>query len=875
MASLETLVFFGKGGIGKSTISANLSAILASQGRRILHIGCDPKHDSTLALTGDVSMPTFQERHQASHYSELSAAEILVRGKFGIDCIEAGGPEPGLGCAGYGITQLLETLERLQLMRSGRYDTVVFDILGDIVCGGFAAPLRRGFAGRIFIVVSEEMAALYAANNIAKAVRTYAANGAVLGGLIVNTRDPSVDRAMLERFAVLLGTRILGFVPRDPAVRQAEYLRKTMLEHAPDSGFTAALKALARAATSVDAAGTPLPTPLEDSLFTELSLRQFQDPGGRAASRLKASSGVKAEAKPGAPMQRLGGPRSTAFFSRLLRLEDASWVLSSAFLTPEGCVGLGFTGRDRANVSVILKPLDSRGAFVATPNFGVCFQGTGGVDPAAEQLLHGIAARLGPAPLRTLQAVIERDPQAVGAVFAPAGPAVPGRKPGPGEPAALMARPAVKGPPPGLPLQFFFDETSAVGGFPQGSLFVHHGDWECWFIFLSGPFGFWERKLNLGTTVTGLDGPRVGQVSTDAGMRDVLDGRGPERLEAAIEAFLKTHPKPDMLVIRSYCLPMVLGDDVDRVLEKLRRKYGFAVTATNGLNPEIAILRSAMGSAFVGKRFAKAVPDPKKVNLIGFPGGESRQELAQLVEGLGLSVGQSLLPGWTYSGLERLPEAGLQVLSPRRDYAEVFAELAKAGGLRFVTPGSPYGLLATRAWLKGIAVAARRHGRFQKAFGERYAALRRAWRPLREAASGHSLGFVIPEADLPALSDAGSLGGLPLLPLVREMGFGVELFLWNPPAQGGRSASSAGPGFSRFSTAEELDDLLSQSACSAVYSDVCHDRRLLRHGKSRFSRFDFEPGFDGALRSLSRLLRLCRLPFHRRYERLWRSHGVQ
>ncbi|MBI2788302.1 MAG: AAA family ATPase [Elusimicrobia bacterium] len=872
---MEKLVFFGKGGIGKSTISANLAAILAAEGRRMLVIGCDPKHDSTVMLTGDSSTATFKERHEAAHHTELTEAELLTKGKFGIDCVEAGGPDPGLGCAGYGITQLLETLGRLDLMKPERYDAVVFDILGDVVCGGFAAPLRQGFAEKIFIIVSEEMAALYAANNIAKAVRTYSSNGAVLGGLIVNMRDPEVDREMLERFARLLNTRILGFIPRDPGVRQAEYLRKTMLEHAPDSDIVAQFKSLAAQVLAVDTAATPVPTPIPENIFTDLSLRQFRDPppGARLAPAPAAVKAAPAKAQPDGA--RLGGQRSLADFSKLLQLGDR-WSLESAFLQADGCVGLGVKEPDRPGVVVLLRPPDREGGFLRTPNFGVCFQGSGAVTPAMEDVIRRTAARLGPVPLKTLQRLIERDPEAVGTLPSPAGggPAREKRTglPAPYDPGPRSGAPALL---TDLSLQFFFDECSAVGGMPQGSLFVHHGDWECWFVFINGPFGFWERNVVEGSTRGDGELAVIGR-STDVGLDDVLEG-GAKKLEAAVEGYLRENPKPDLLVIRTYCLPMIMGDDVEGVLEKLRRKHGFAIATATGLNPEEIILKSCVAQAFASPRFRNASPDQNKVNLIGFASGLPREELAGLIGTMGLEVAQSLIPGWTYSGLERLRDAGLQVLSPRQDCAEVFSAFAAEGTMRFVSPAPPYGLLGTRSWLKAIDAAAGGAPRFEKTLGPRFRALHRTWKTLRARAAKHRLGFVITEADLPSLEGARSLGGLPLLPMVREMGFGVDLLLWTPPgaAPAGPEAFAPGTTVHRFTTPERLEELLSGLPLSAVYSDIHHDRRLLRNGKSRFSRFSFEPGFDGALRTLRRLLRICELPLHRRYESLWRKHGLQ
>ena len=269
---MEKIVIFGKGGIGKSTIAANLSTVYALQGRKVLHVGCDPKHDSTVGLVDGGLIETFMEKHSRvfgiRDKGKLRASDLLVQGRLGIDCVEAGGPEPGVGCAGRGISLMLEAFQDLGILQSGGYDIGVFDVLGDVVCGGFAAPLRKGFAEKIVIVVSEEMMALYAANNIAKSVRTYASNGVYLAGLVANLKDGKVDRTRLNRFAKTLGTRILEFVPRDPAVGEAEFARhKTVVERAPRSAFAKSMHSLAAKILAVRKKDCPIPSPMDDASF--------------------------------------------------------------------------------------------------------------------------------------------------------------------------------------------------------------------------------------------------------------------------------------------------------------------------------------------------------------------------------------------------------------------------------------------------------------------------------------------------------------------------------------------------------------------------------------------------------------------------------
>jgi len=257
---------YGKGGIGKSVVATGLSAHFAIEGRRVLHVGCDPKRDSSLKLIGHMPTKTAVDLVGLDP-GAVSAQQLIIKGRNGVDCIEAGGPEPGLGCGGRGVARALEIMSEIDLLETGGYDAVIFDVLGDVVCGGFAAPLRQGFARKVVIVVSEEPMALFAANNIAKAVVTYQSNGVFLAGLVANLR--SEDRSgLVERFAERIGTRVLVTLMRDPEIIAAERRCRTVLEHAPESPGARALRDLARAVTEVAAADAP--SPLPDDAFFEM-----------------------------------------------------------------------------------------------------------------------------------------------------------------------------------------------------------------------------------------------------------------------------------------------------------------------------------------------------------------------------------------------------------------------------------------------------------------------------------------------------------------------------------------------------------------------------------------------------------------------------
>jgi nitrogenase iron protein NifH len=270
---VEQIAIYGKGGIGKSVVATNLSAHFAMSGRRVLHVGCDPKRDSALRLLDGSRLATVMDL-VGQDPDSLSMATIVNRGRHDVDCVEAGGPEPGTGCAGRGVARTIEFLGEQGVLEDGVYDVAIFDVLGDVVCGGFAAPLRLGFARKVFIVVSEQPMSLFAANNITRAIRRYAPNGVALGGLIANSCVPETDRDLLTRFAARLGTRVAQFLPRDPAVIAAEKERRTVVEWAPDSELAAGVRTLAEEILSLDADAIPLPTTMtDDEFFTFLQGR--------------------------------------------------------------------------------------------------------------------------------------------------------------------------------------------------------------------------------------------------------------------------------------------------------------------------------------------------------------------------------------------------------------------------------------------------------------------------------------------------------------------------------------------------------------------------------------------------------------------------
>lgn len=230
---MRKIAIYGKGGIGKSTVTANLSAALSLLGYQVMQIGCDPKADSTLNLTnGKKIIPVLDFLREHGTCSSLD--QIVHQGFNGILCVEAGGPTPGLGCAGRGIITTFEVLEDLGAYEVFKPDFVFFDVLGDVVCGGFAMPMREGYAEEVLIVTSGEKMSLYAAKNIFQAIENFAdRNYARLEGLILNSREVENEEQIVRQFTQQIHSEILGIVPRSQDIIRFEQEGKTVVAANP------------------------------------------------------------------------------------------------------------------------------------------------------------------------------------------------------------------------------------------------------------------------------------------------------------------------------------------------------------------------------------------------------------------------------------------------------------------------------------------------------------------------------------------------------------------------------------------------------------------------------------------------------------------
>jgi nitrogenase iron protein NifH len=239
---MRQIAFYGKGGIGKSTIACHFSYSAAEKGLRVLQVGCSPKNDSTNQLLTDFP-PTILDvlRTKEYDYDEVEMDEIITESPMKFEsggkifCAESGGPEPGIGCGGKGVVEAIETLSHLKVFDELKVDVVIYDILGDVVCGGFYMPIINGYAKETYVVTSGELESLYQVTNVSKAIRRFdKRSGSKLGGLIVNLRRMKNELDIVNNFADLVGTKIIGIVPYSQTVKECGGEGQSVFEGAPD-----------------------------------------------------------------------------------------------------------------------------------------------------------------------------------------------------------------------------------------------------------------------------------------------------------------------------------------------------------------------------------------------------------------------------------------------------------------------------------------------------------------------------------------------------------------------------------------------------------------------------------------------------------------
>lgn len=260
---IKQIAIYGKGGIGKSTTTSNLSAALSELGLKVMQFGCDPKSDSTNTLRDGRYIPTILDTLREK--SVVKAQDVIFEGFNGIYCVEAGGPSPGVGCAGRGIITAVELFKQQKVFESLDIDIVIYDVLGDVVCGGFAVPIREGIAEHVFTVSSSDFMSVYASNNLFKGIQKYSnSGGALLGGVIANSMGTPYSREIIDDFVAKTNTRVVEYIPRSVTVTQSELQGKTTIEAAPASIQAGIYRSLAKKIAEHTESKTPTPLEISD-----------------------------------------------------------------------------------------------------------------------------------------------------------------------------------------------------------------------------------------------------------------------------------------------------------------------------------------------------------------------------------------------------------------------------------------------------------------------------------------------------------------------------------------------------------------------------------------------------------------------------------
>jgi len=854
----ERIVIFGKGGIGKSTVAANLSAVLSRGGKKVMHIGCDPKADSTSLLVerermAPVLSPT------AGQFNLPTIEEMIVSSRLGIDCLEAGGPTPGVGCGGRGVSLVLQLMQREELIPRNGYEAILFDVLGDVVCGGFASPLRKGFGEKVVIVASEELMALYAANNIGRAVLAYWENGVRLVGLIANCKDPDADKAAVHRFARMLNTKVLGFIPRDPLVREAEYEGKSLVEMDPDARITKIFQHLAAEIYHADIDSLPKPTPLTNDEFYDLSRKGFPEEWLEqrdAVDDARVLAELNDGLKPDSLFREMGPP-------------------GQEFQPVEGDAPAGANAKPGKAFNILKGPLPTTGGAQAS---------SGGCGTSASSSGGGCSSGgCGTTATQTSKKPIpgeRRDPE---------------DEYDPGESLFNAWQPDRRW------RLFFCDEELSLNVThitARNLTVIVHEELECHFVnartddgtvaFLNYP---WPDHTGPDvSTYAKLRESNSVVLISDIGDEEVVLGGTPKLTRMLQQVANDETRKTDLIMVHGSCPPAVNGDDIFGTVDAVGRQIDIPIVhMDNAMDQErdffVGVFRSFTGTPeFQASVAARNAPDAKRrINLCGFPQDQTWDELAAALGDLGVTINAVLLPSFDVDAIKAFPNAALNVLRDHRSYDLIYdtvmTEVEETVGLPSIKPVAPYGVKGTRAWLDAIGEALDLPEGWRARLDAKEKSARARFDALRARAAGKRVAFVVDEWRVKRIASARYTAGIPMIDVLREAGFGIELLVWCDKCDpAGPSRHRAwDPDDSRttriryFHGPDELDALLRADDFQAVYSDIYFDYRITDAGKSQFSLAFFEAGFEGALRTVEKLLGACELPFYQKYQRYLRG----
>jgi len=862
---LKKIAVYGKGGSGKSTISAALSVHFARGGFKVLHVGCDPKADSTLTITGGIRIPTLLD-FLAGGNLRPGPEEFVVAGRHGIDCIEAGGPRPGAGCGGRGIARMFELFVDLRLLEEREYDVVLFDVLGDVVCGGFAAPLRLGFADRAFIVVSEEPLSLYAANNIAHAIDTYSANGVRLGGLILNVSDDLASADMVGRFATAISASVAGVIPRDRAIQDAERRHLTAAELDSDSETRLAIENLADAVLASFETEPDLPRPLSvDDLFRLLSPEDGVP--SREETVESAGEGLSRAVSAGKPEEQAGdddlrNPRELPTDRTVAAGPDGR-------KTAAALLGLLKGTAAKLNFEVIGFLYD--GSFLislSSPSLGrltlqASRRGDGGQAYAtAGDLAVSHTTPLNKGTTKVLDYIVKQMAKA-GVTFDALGEILlrdEGATLGPTQEQERDAekRKVADGPRhwslwghEAMAGRFFFQQERSRLVLSElrlagRAITVHHGTEACQSSEQATTPSVTHFVRFPWRDCRHSPGRASGDRSflTNIGDYELIAGSN-EALAGVLDSISLMNTDAPVCVDVS-CTPVIAGEDWQGTVERFARKHGGPVLA------------SAVGGTDIAPELARAgleeleKGDPPRVtagvHLVGFPPGAATDELLVLMQKGGIAVRQRQLPAVRLDGFRDYLDASAQLLWPQSEYSGLYEELFFKIPLKTILITPPFGLSGTAAFLAEAASAAAARvapEEVEELVAAEFVAAREQLGKLRLGLSRHRVGIALTSGQAGILEKPELVCGVPITSFLEGLGLEVEVL--TDSEDEGRLNWWLGSGL------------------SAVYSDLTYDRRLLKAGAGCFSLADMEAGLAGAVRTARRLLGICETPFFKRF----------
>lgn len=862
------IVIFGKGGVGKSTFASNLSMHYATQGRSVLHVGCDPKSDSTLFLVKNLESRQTVMSLISTWDKDLDTERLFNPGRLGVVCIEAGGPEAGIGCGGRGIARVLEFLESRDVFHSQQFDVVIFDVLGDVVCGGFAAPLRKGFGNKVVIVSAEDEMSYFAANNIARAVLRYRTNGVALLGLVLNTRGLGKSNLSGEDFASRIKTGILGRLPECEAMAEARRKRITMVEHDPEAPFSRAVATIADRIYEMDPDTVSEPAPFNESDFMRMSIEPgppYQEPNAQCEQPLAPT---RREQKTSAPFQ---APPSSILidrFSQLLGFTGNRPALPGIRLLDiepddSGAILLSVESPSLGHLEISLAPSGSGKSQTSTRNFDILLDADVLTAPAA-RLLQKISHRLGDFTLENLSVLHRRLNRQDGGRSGGPGPALQGGAESPHKWSQFFAT------------HQFHRNMGQMVQYKIPHAQILHRDMEC--IFATPPIKANEFSLYNYPWLPERIGPHdpgqnAGSRSYETGLTetDIIMGDR-SALAEIIDSAIDNIEGQDLLVFNNTCVPVVAGEDVHSAVKAAAVRCPVPVMYEG---PENSLNIYPLESFFIQQKnttgFADADTIARSLNIIGFPESRAAAELIGFLKGGGITINTRFLPGIDMQIFQAYRAGALSVVYPLPAFMNMFEKILSTEPVKHIAPTAPYGLRNTMQWLDAIGNELGMDETFFEAIQFECDRLKCRWDAITEAAREFRLGFVGDALTLKKLQKPKHTYAVPMLDVITEIGFEIEYFIYQDPLTG--ASNQVAEGTSQFSTREEMQRLLKESGCHCMYSDFAADARLAAAGKSQFSLQYFEMGLRGAIRTAERLLHSCKNPFFARYNKYFHPAG--